>query len=147
MRTRGMLIISFCLTAVGALHACAEEGGNKCSSSSPRSPTIIFANCQDNTLLQCVANETGGSEGTTDEVNCSEQGLACLSNTLGLSSCGNPTVGEVCQARDFRVCDDQGDAVQCIWVSEEPEPGTSGEIGIWRLQEDCTMSCTDGTCD
>ncbi|MBT8496409.1 MAG: hypothetical protein KJO07_25405 [Deltaproteobacteria bacterium] len=135
------------LTTVGLLLACGDDGGNPCSSTSPRSSTIIFASCQGNTLIRCVANEPGATEGTTEEVSCSDEGLVCVDGSMGLSSCGTATVGDTCLARDLRACDDQDDAVQCIWVSEEPEPGLSGDIGVWRLQEDCPAGCSGGTCD
>jgi hypothetical protein len=29
--------------------------------------------------------------------------------------------------------------LRCVWISEMPQPGVSGDVGVWRVQTDCTV--------
>ena len=125
------------------LPACGDV---PCSTGTPDSETVLFAHCDGNILETCIANEPGANEGTVVETDCEEQGLTCQLNTQGPDQCGGAAIGDSCVARDALTCDQDDQALRCVWVSEQPEPGLSGDIGVWRLEEVCGESCAQGKC-
>jgi hypothetical protein len=110
---------------------------------------VIFASCEGSVLHSCVPTTPGGSSGTSTTTDCAAQGLACKLSpnpTGGVDSCGVAAVGDRCRSKDARTCDAQRQSLRCVWVSEQPEPGLSGDIGVWRLEKACAAGCSGGDC-
>ena len=105
-----------------------------------------FTACSGNDLVTCVG--PSGQEGTLEHTNCRATGQFCLLSPDRLSaSCSAPVLGELCFGRNTLGCGAGDQLLRCVWVSEQPEPGVSGDVGIWRVQTDCTATsqvCTIG---
>lgn len=53
--------------------------------------------------------------------------------------------GCVCMVQNYMACGDD-ELLRCVFVSEQPEPGPSSDIGVWRVETACTESgqvCSD----
>jgi hypothetical protein len=128
--------------------SCGEdEESGTCSSSKSYSDTIIFANCDGNTLLTCVPKAAGSNEGTWKSTDCAAQGQVCIMNAATIDACGVPAEGDRCRVKDTRTCDESGNVVRCVWISEQPEAGLSGDIGVWRTEQSCDGACSNGNCE
>jgi hypothetical protein len=110
-----------------ALPACG--GGD-----TPCSPPG-FTMCEGNTLQTCVG-DPGASEGVLEGEDCTEDGRVCR-ESIGNAVCTMAAVDTGCFARDALACSEADEVVRCVWVSEEPHPNFSGDIGVWRVQTDC----------
>lgn len=108
---------------------------------------IGFKSCSGNSLVYCDGLPTA-QEGTPTFTDCTATGQFCLDASFGSASCGAPVLGELCFGRNAIGCGAGDQLLRCVWVSEQPEPGVSGDVGVWRVQTDCTATgqvCRIGT--
>lgn len=136
-----------CLCSIFVLSCGEDEESRECSSSSAFSDTIIFTNCDGNKLLTCVPTTAGSTQGTWKSTDCTTRGQVCIMNVGAIDACGVPVEGDHCRVKNSRTCDLSGNVVRCVWVSEQPEAGLSGEIGVWRAEQTCDGVCSNGTCE
>ena len=113
-----------------------------CDSSTPATCSPAgFTACSGNTLVTCVSTSDGGSGGPGMQmrVDCTAMAQVCIEATTS-ASCGAPSVGSLCFTRDMRACGNGDQLLRCVWVSEQPQAGVMGDVGVWRVQTDCTSS-------
>jgi hypothetical protein len=104
-----------------------------------------FTTCSGNSLVTCVGPD--GAEGTLERTDCRATGQFCLMPGFD-ASCSAPLLGELCFGRNTTGCAAGDQLLRCVWVSEQPETGVSGDVGVWRVQTDCTATglvCAIGT--
>lgn len=97
-----------------------------------------FTNCDGNTLQTCV-QDPKGPDGKLVAKDCTAEGLVCSGTTT--SSCRKPQTESPCHARNSKSCTAGNEIVRCVWVSEQPHPSVSGDIGVWRVEKVCTGAC------
>jgi hypothetical protein len=135
-RTLSLCLYGLCCLAA----ACAESTDPGTCSPAP------FTACSGNELVTCVGPD--GQEGTPVRTACAATGQFCLTSGFGSASCGAPVLGALCFGRNTSGCAAGDELLRCVWVSEQPEPGVSGDVGVWRVQTDCTATarvCPIGT--
>lgn len=114
-----------------------------CDSSSPATCSPAgFTACSGNTLVNCVSATDGGGSGGPGmqvRVDCTAMGQVCIEST-GSAACSAPVLSELCFTRDMQACGASDQLLRCVWVSEQPQPGVTGDVGVWRVQTDCTTS-------
>jgi len=111
-----------------------------CTATSPGSCSPVgFVACSGNTLVSCVASSSAdaGTSGITVNEDCTAAHQFCLGSGFTGASCGAPVTGERCFGRDTTGCAASDQLLRCVWVSEQPEPGLIGDVGVWRIQTDC----------
>lgn len=129
-RTRWLLL----LPSLALVAACAGED------TPPTCSPVGFVSCSGNDVVTC-AGDPAAASGTPEFVDCTATaGLFCLEPTFGDASCSAPILGELCFGRNTLGCASGDQLLRCVWVSEQPEPGVSGDVGIWRVQTDCTAT-------
>lgn len=122
------------MLALGSLFVGCESTSTPSFCSPPG-----FMTCSGNELVTCVGMP-GQDGGTSTRVDCTAMGQFCRGSGFDVSSCGAPLLGDTCFGRNLTGCAAGDQLLRCVWISEQPEPGYSGDVGIWRVQTDCTTS-------
>jgi hypothetical protein len=125
---RTLSLCLFCL--VSFTGGCVESTEPGTCSPAP------FTACSGNELVTCVG--TDGEEGTPVRTDCTGTGQFCLGSGIGSAGCSAPVLDEFCFGRNTTGCAAGDQLLRCVWVSEQPESGVSGDVGVWRVQTDCT---------
>ncbi len=128
------------LCAVLATCAVLVGCGSDSTGTQDCSPAGFVTCGSGNRLVTC--NAIPGQEGengmaiTTD---CTTMGQFCLDSGSS-ASCGAPVIGKTCTGKNLEGCGAADQLMRCVWVSEQPQPGISGDIGVWRVKTDCKTS-------
>lgn len=133
---RAILVLS--LLFAGACQSMPTEG--RCS-------PIGFTACSGNDLVTCNAHPSSPDAGVASRYDCTADGLVCVGTTS--AACAMASVGLACRVQDHLACSSDDELLRCVWVSEEPAPGFSGDIGVWRVHTACTDDgrvCRSGAC-
>ncbi len=131
---RAVTLLALALLAIGCDD---QEMGGPCS-------PVGFTACSGNDQVTCTPDPAADGAGLTVLRDCTAEGLVCVSSGFD-GACGNATLGGTCQVQNYLACAD-GEVARCVFVSEQPEPGLSGDIGVWRVQTMCSDSgqtCSD----
>lgn len=111
-----------------ALLGCeSTSNGGTCS-------PVGFTTCSGNDMVTCVA---AGDSGMTMRRDCTAEGLVCARGTSD-GVCTQATALQACYVQNWRTCTAASEIVRCVWVSEQPAPGLSGDIGAWRVESTCS---------
>lgn len=99
---------------------------------------VGFVTCSGNSLVTCDGDPSAPS-GTPVFKDCRATSQFCLEPGF-TASCGAPLLGELCFGRNTTGCGATNRLLRCVWVSEQPSPGVSGDVGVWRVETDCAAS-------
>jgi hypothetical protein len=124
-------MFAFALAACGLCVACASDTPATCSPAG-------FTACSGNTLVTCVSasDSATGGPGTQLRDDCTATGQVCIDAPTS-ASCGAPSLGDLCFSRNMKGCGANDNLLRCVWVSEQPDPSVSGDVGVWRVETDC----------
>jgi len=128
------------VAAVLLLSAC-DDGSDVPGFCSP----VGFVTCSGNDLVTCTADPDSDGGGLSIRRDCTAEGLVCVGGGATDGACGTASAGGVCMVQNYTTCGDD-ELLRCVFVSEQPEPGLSGDIGVWRVETACTESgqvCSD----
>jgi len=134
MNPRLVVSLALCLVVLSGL-ASGCGSGTSDESCSP----VGFTSCSGNSVITCVGDAAAPS-GVPQFTDCRATGRFCLMGDFGGGSCGAPVLGELCFGRNTTGCGLGDQLLRCVWVSEQPQVGVSGDVGIWRVQTDCTAT-------
>lgn len=100
---------------------------------------VGFVTCSGNDLVTCTADPDADGGGRSIRRDCTADGLVCVGGGATDGACGEASVGGRCMVQNYLTCGG-GEVLRCVFVSEQPEPGLSGDIGVWRVQTACSES-------
>lgn len=126
----GLAVCLLCLSALAA--AC---GG---STSDGTCSPVGFVTCSGNSVVTC-AGDPGAESGTPLFTNCRATSQFCVESGIS-GSCSAPVLGQLCFERNSVGCGATDQLFRCVWVSEQPSNGVTGDVGVWRVQADCAAS-------
>jgi hypothetical protein len=122
--------------ALGLICLSTLTTGCGSSTSDASCSPVGFVTCSGNSLVTC-AGDVAAESGTPEFVDCRATGQYCVGSIFGSASCSAPILGELCFGRNTTGCGATDQLLRCVWVSEQPEQGVSGDVGVWRVQTDC----------
>lgn len=100
---------------------------------------VGFVTCSGNDLVTCTADPDVDGGGRSIRRDCTAEGLVCVGGGATDGACGTASVGGTCMVQNHITCGEV-EVLRCVFVSEQPEPGLSGDIGVWRVQTACSES-------
>lgn len=134
MNSRHLVGPALCLVTFATLAAGCGSGITDASCS-----PVGFTSCTGNSVVTCVGDPAAPS-GVPQFTDCRTTAQYCLMGDFGGGHCGAPLLGELCFGRNTTGCGVGDQLLRCVWVSEQPQGGITGDVGIWRVQTDCTAT-------